>query len=464
MAYADMPEKVNGVRIKKKLKSDSKTILEFEDWNGKSVSRLLSFPCRDLRGGKGDVDLDEFEFYQNQTAIYKSAMYVIGRGWEHIPGGWRLSIGSTPLSKKGLFFRILTELDTYTEFIRFQIPWWHSEHLSTNPFGEDGSIALAPYMTTQERVEVYGTPIIKALFASSVLEDFQQEMELSFQDAKMSFLSYDMIKACMPDGSAKNAEIKGDDIVDDGILENPTVFDLRMNKAEVQAFKTLEDFLTNFDREKHGVIYGGYDVGRKKHASELFLIGFVDGVFVGWLSQTLDKMDFDTQKDYLRRLLKSGIITRLCIDETGLGMDMAEKMSKEFPILVDRVTFTPAQKELMANGLYLAFERKDFLLMNDKEVFRQLHSVKRTITHTRHAKFDVDDDKAHADKFWALALAYYGYSGGNMYPVAIFDKTLEEMGYTTQKTSTGETQIIAPKEPITQEEFFSNLVDDIYND
>lgn len=463
MAYADMPDIIDGVKIKKKLRSDSKTVLEFEDWNGKSVSRLLSFPCRDLRGGKGDVDLDEFEFYQNQEAVYKSAMFVIATAGDHIPGGWRLSIGSTPLSKKGLFFRILTMVDKYTEFVRFSIPWWASRRLSINPFGEDGSIALAPYMTTQERVEVYGTPIIKALFASSTLEDFQQEMELSFQDEKSSFLNYDMIKECMPDGSAKEAEVKGDNI-DDGILEEPTLYDLRLNKAEVPGFKTLDDFLANYNKEKHGIIYAGFDVGRKVHASELWLNGYVGGLMVNWLSETWHKTPYSVQKDNLRRLLRSGIVTRFCIDETGLGNDMAETMKNEFPLLVEPVTFTPANKEMLANGLYLLMQDKGILLLNDREIFRQLHSVKRTLTWTRHAKFDVDDIKAHADKFWACTLAVYGFSGGKLkrHDSSIYDRYLQEQGYDVKETNINgkiEKKVEIPKSPM---EYLQSIEENYY--
>ena len=107
---------------RKDISSDSKTSLEFWDTGRKSKSQLISIPNRTLRGFGtsnpfGGISLDEFAFHKDDDKVYESALPCLTRGG-------LLSIGSTPLSKNGTFYRILTDRDRYKPYQRLTIPWW----------------------------------------------------------------------------------------------------------------------------------------------------------------------------------------------------------------------------------------------------------------------------------------------------------------------------------------------------
>ena len=51
-------------------------------------------------------------------------------------------------------------------------------------------------------------------------------------------------------------------------------------------------------------------------------------------------------------------------------------------------------------------EQREFLLSNDKEFHRQIHSIKRTSNGGKYFRYDAErNEKGHADSFWAWALA-----------------------------------------------------------
>ena len=395
MAWESMPDKINGKRIKKRAISDNKTSLELLDYDGKTTSRLISFPCRPLRGPGGDLVLDELAFYRNGREIYQASQKIIQDGNLQ----WDLEIGSTPAGKKGIFYELVTDINKFKQVKRYEIFWWMSSMLCKDVKRAE---ELAPYMDTEERVYTFGTDTLIMFFETNYLEDFQQEFECAFIDSSYSFLSFEMIRDCMPEGN-----------------------------DELDVFSNLDDFLVNYDKDKHGLIYAGFDVGRRRDASELILLGLKDDKFYCWLSLTWHQKDFEYQLNELRKLLKQGIVVRFCGDETGLGMQLMETLHKEFSYLVEPVGFTAAMKEKMANDLYLLFQNVQLVLPNDKELFRQLHSVRRVVTNSKHARFDVDDNKAHADKFWALALALYSWSGNKNISSMdkFYDRQLEDMGF-----------------------------------
>ena len=60
----------------------------------------------------------------------------------------------------------------------------------------------------------------------------------------------------------------------------------------------------------------------------------------------------------------------------------------------------------MAIDVKRGLEQKEFLLSNDKEFHRQIHSIKRTSNGGKYFRYDAErNEKGHADSFWAWALA-----------------------------------------------------------
>lgn len=85
--------------------------------------------------------------------------------------------------------------------------------------------------------------------------------------------------------------------------------------------------------------FAGYDVARRKHASAYHEYIKVGLAYYLVYRETFHDLSFSAQEKFLRGKMsrKHKRITRLAIDSTGLGMQMAETMAKEFPGRVDEV-------------------------------------------------------------------------------------------------------------------------------
>lgn len=371
----------------KKIIGRSKTRLEFLDRNGRSVSRLISLPCKQPRGKGGDISLDEFAFHARDNEIYTAALPVISRGGS-------IEIGSTPFGNKGKFYEIYTGYEDYAEYTRYNIPWYFSSDLCVNVT----EAAKNKDLTTEDRIMLYGTDIIKKIFRSTPIDDFRQEFECYYRDDLAAFITLDMIRACTPLG--------GNEIDDE-------------DSVEIRMAKRLDDFIIDYDPAIHGSLYAGYDVGRTNDAAELFLLGHnpaTDKKTV-WCNVSLKKTPFDDQEAVLHRMMTQLPIHRLAIDATGIGMQLAEHMSQRYGKKVEACMFTNEFKETMANAVWLSFNRLEYALPADKELAQQIHSIKKSVTAGKHARFDCDaNEKHHADKFWSMALATYAIVNGPTNP------------------------------------------------
>jgi phage FluMu gp28-like protein len=363
MLYESLPAKWRKRRV-----TDNKTELEFEDSKGRRT-RLISLPCREPRGrGKADVNLDELPFMRDPRKIYTAAVPIITRG------NGSLTLGSTPLGKGDIFYEILEgETEKYPRYERYRIAWWDCPEFCIDV---PAARAAAPSMTTDERVARFATEALKEIRGAVDLDSFSQEYELAFVDGAVAFIPWDQIQAATRDA---------DDLPCVSTIEELAALDVA------------------------GPLAAGFDVGRRRNASELVVGRMVGERFVQCLMLTLERTSFDLQEEALVRLLVlRPDVYRLCIDETGLGMDLAERMMRRFPERVEGIGFTAQSKSVLAHGLKADFERRNVQIVADRDLMSQVYSVKRLVTVAGNIRLDTDhDEKHHADKFWALALARY---------------------------------------------------------
>lgn len=387
----------------KRLTSDSKTTLEWEDKNGRSRSRLISWPCKAPRGKGGDISLDEFAFHANDYSIYTAALPIISRGGN-------LEIGSTPFGNKGKFYEIITDTGRFPDFKRIELYWYMSPYLCTNV---KAAIHDAQNLNTQAMVAKYATDVMKDIFENTSLEDFQQEYECAFRDELAAFITLEMIQACTP--------LAGDD-------DNPDSSD------EIEEFKTIDDLILGYRQEKHGYLYAGYDVGRTNDASELVVIGYLPGKDLMQVIASISfrKVSFKEQEANIVRFMKELPIYRFAIDATGLGMNLAENLMGYFPRKVEAVTFTNPVKEDLANNSWLVFDKRKIALPPDRELQQQIHSIRKTITSAKNARFDCDaNSQNHADRFWAMALAIHAVGRGAEANNGFYQRYMKEKGNET---------------------------------
>ncbi len=280
--YEELP-----LAYQKRLIVDSKTELAFEsNGAGHRISRILSVPSKPPRGKKGDVYLDELAHYVNDREVYTGSTALILRSHGQLTGC------STPLGRRGMFWEIaLEELRRYPHHTRQEVPWWLCSF-----FCRDVRAAAvdAPALPTEERVSRFGRQEIVEQFDSLPLDDFQQEFEGRFVDESYSFFSYELILPC--------------------------------THADV----VLCDDFTDFPFPD-GRLVAGFDVGRTHDRSELAVFEEIGGRFHCRLLRRYDQVPFAEQEADLRRMLQALPVARLSVDRSGIGMNLAENLSRDYP-------------------------------------------------------------------------------------------------------------------------------------
>lgn len=358
---------------------DSLTQLEFS--NG---SRLLSHPCRPPRGKpRARIYYDEMAHYQEglDREVYRAGLPAT------VKGGGYIRIGSSPLGARGLFWEIMTEgIRKYPGYDghRWIIPWWHVRYLCNDV---PAALAQAPTLATEDRVRTFGTGPLIEIYENMFLEDFQQEYECSWIDEATAWISWENIKANQDQDlvywHAKNTR-----------------------RARRYLAQVLEAIGKN---EIEGVMSGGIDIGRKKDLTELVVVGkSTTGSRPLRFMVSLDRVEYDEQQALFTEIINALPLTKVLVDETGLGSQLAENLRRDTSGVAEGVMFTQPNKEIWAVETRIQAERVQTPIPPDRELAYQIHSLKRKMSATKHATFDVErNEKHHADKFWAWALALY---------------------------------------------------------
>ncbi len=344
--------------VQKKLVTDSKTELGFEGQRG-GISRILVHPSKAPRGRKGDIYLDELAHYVGDREVYAGSTPLILRS------GGQLTGCSTPLGRRGIFWEIATqELRKYPHHSRQAVPWYLASFFCKDVFA---AAREAPFLPTIEAVARFGTEALLQQFEGLALEDFEQEFGNRFVDTSFAFLPYELILPCTADLELSDEPA--------GLLR-PT-----------------------------GRLVAGYDVGRTKDRAVLSVFEEIDGQAICRMLRSFKNTRFDDQEGELRRLLNVVPLARLSIDRTGMGMQLAENLERDFPNVVGEY-FSNESKERWATNVKILLQRKALVLPRDRRLVADFHAIQRKVLPSGKVAFDADRTAdGHADGFWSVALA-----------------------------------------------------------
>lgn len=356
-------------------------------------ARLLSLPARPPRGkARMNIYLDEFAHVAYDRQIYTAALPVISKGG-------RLRIGSSPLGASGVFWEVFSEqLRRYPGYRRRSTPWWHVWSFCT-----DVATALreAPGLLTAQRVERFGNERIEAIYANMPEEDFRQEYEAEFVDETTAWITWDELAAVQRHDLAC--------VLASGVDE------------ALPAVQQLEALIRAGQAEP--ALACGVDIGRTRNTTEIFAVGLATtGELPLRLAITLDGTEFDAQLGVLITVLTQLPVTAMLIDRNGIGANLAETMERRFPGRALGVAFTNQSKLVWATDAKQLIQQRKTLLPADRDIAYQIHSIKRVVTAARNLVFDTArNEKHHADKFWAWALALAAAAGGLPGPAETVD-------------------------------------------
>lgn len=362
----------------KKIVTDTKTEISFESRAHKRrISKVNSLPSKAPRGKWGDVYIDEFAHCLNDRAIYAGATACTIRHDNQV------TIGSTPLGKRGMFFRIHEQSDAeFRGFWRMDVPWWRCKKFCKDPIE---AAKFAPTLATADRVERFGTRQLYDQFGALPLDDFQQEYELNFQDERIAFFPLELILACCRFDAGDRDDFRG---------------------GTLRIFESPEELA--LEAEGLGPLYAGFDVGRTKHASELIVLEERENRFTLRYKETFRNVPFATQLDKLSHLitLLGNHLRAFRIDRTGLGLNLAEDLFRKFGPKIEQWHFTNQIKVELANNLKILLEGRALDLPKNRDMIGQLGSMKQKISESGNTIFDVSkNEKHHCDLVWGLALA-----------------------------------------------------------
>jgi phage FluMu gp28-like protein len=356
-----------------------------------------------FRSKGGDADADEFAFHAAPRELFK-AMHATAMVWGH-----RLRLWSTH-NGEGSFFNLLVKgaRREATERERGREGEGEAEGAPAAPVSPSTSLPLSrsPRMLVQrvtlpDAVEQGLVEAIKGLKTPNptARREWLEEMRASCPDEdtwneeylcrpsseQASLLSYALIGAC-EEGEVPILDWHGDGARSSESIQNQQ--------------STIQNPVP---------LFAGFDVGRKRDRSVLWVLERVGDVYWTREVRVLEDVNFTAQEDMLHALMAGRRVKRLCVDSTGIGAMLAERLAHRWGHRAEAVHFTAAVKSELAMPLVRLFQDRLVRVPADPVVREDLHKVRKTVTAAGNVRLDAsrDDQTGHADRFWALALAYH---------------------------------------------------------
>ena len=157
-------------------------------------------------------------------------------------------------------------------------------------------------------------------------------------------------------------------------------------------------------------VYVGADVAVRNDLFVVWALERVGDVYWTRLVHAKRGVTFAEIEETLDRVMAGRSVRRLCMDKTGMGEQLAERLRARHGYRFEPVHFTGPVKLDLAMPLRRAFEDRKVRTPAEDAVREDLHSVRKYVTAAGNIRFDVEESDAtdsHADRFWALALAYH---------------------------------------------------------
>lgn len=335
-------------------------VIEFS--NGTKIHALSSNPNA-FRSKGGKVVLDEFAHHKHPDELWAAARPCIT--W-----GYPLRILSTHNGQSCRFYNFIEDIQ------KGNLDW----SLHTTPIQlavKEGLLdKIYGRETTKKEREEWLEEQRKNCFDDYT---WRQEYCCEAVDEACAFLPYDLIASCELD----------------------------------DLYRELESL--------QGNLYVGMDVARRHDLSVIWVLEKLGNVKYTRMVKVMEKTAFNIQEDVLYKILSYPNVKRLCIDESNMGMPVAEEAQRKFgKYKVENISFTESNKESLAYNLRINFENKTVYIPPEHDIREDLHSVRRLTTTTGKIRFDVakSDTTGHADRFWALALALHA-DEGNVEPLYV---------------------------------------------
>jgi phage FluMu gp28-like protein len=361
-------------------------------------TRIIGLPANPdtARGWSANIILDEFALHKDSREIWKALFPTVTRGY-------KIRVISTFKGKTNKFYELFfgaPTLQRYNgkdyEYVGDKGGW--SKHFVNILQAVEMGLKL---------VDEQGKPCDPEDLRLALNDDdaWEEEYMCVPSDEVSAFLTHDLISSC--------EDVK--------VNAAPEWMNLLIKAAEtnyIEFKRTKIEPALPLDVLKNvaflGDLYAGMDIGRKRDLSVIWLDQKINNVLNPLAIIELRRQPFFVQKQVLHSLLALSQLRRVCIDETGIGAQLAEGAQDVYGTSrVEAISFTPESKEALAVGLKQNLEDRGSVLPASSTIRNSLHSVKKYATTTKHFRFDAErtDATGHADHFWAKGLSVQAASG-----------------------------------------------------
>lgn len=287
----------------------------------------------------------------DEFAFHKDSHEIWRALFPVISAGFKLRVVSTPNGKGNKFYELMEDRDLADTWSRHRVDIYEA-------------VAQGLDRDIEELKRGINDP-----------DGWAQEFELQWLDEASAWLSFDLINTC-EDESA-------------GIPE----------------------------RYEGGFCYVGWDVAARGDYSIMWVIEALGDVL--WTRERVElrRASFGSQDAEFDRLMSEYRVSRAAIDQTGMGEKVVyDAQRRNGDSRVFGVLFNQGTKLEMATALKESLEdRRLRLPAGDTMLRADLHSVQRVAGPTGIprlvAERTPDSGGAHADRFWALALAVTASAG-----------------------------------------------------
>lgn len=358
-------------------------------------ARILALPANPdtARGYAGNVVLDEFAIHRDAREIWRAAFGRASRGY-------KIRVLSSPKGQSGKFFELAKELGLAGGHAPADRPvpgqnvgpGFRPGRAGMKPAPTNGllpSSIWSGHWTDIHTAVREGCPLkIDELRAAAGDEDtWLQEYCCVFLGDAQNFIPLELIASC----------------------ESPeATLDFEVPSSKFQVPSVRQPGTWNLEP---GTFFFGMDVGRKHDLSVLVIIEKLGDVCWVRRIQELARASFSLQEQAIADAC--ALCLRGCLDATGIGLQMAERMKERFGGRIEPVEFTLQVKQDLAVRAKRMFEERRIRIPDHPALRRDIGAVKRLITPAGNVRFDADRTEAgHADRFWALALALAAADSG----------------------------------------------------
>lgn len=343
------------------------------------ITVMTSNPKR-FRSKGGDVCLSELAFHQDADEMWKAAAPTAT--W-----GGRIRILSTHNGHSTKFNALLLQARKYEDPEVYGEPKATDINASVHRTDiydavNDGLCEQINAVTHQEQSREEFLASLRAV--CSTQDIWEEEFECNPSREGGSYFPHSLLAHCVSHRSAKPTD------------------DLDTFIADIAARSHLVDRIT-----------GGADIGRHKDRFAVWIWGRLGSTRITMGLLVYQGQPFDVMEHAINSLMNRSFktnnptkrISRLCIDASGLGMQLSERMVKKHRGRVEGVTMTGGVKEDMFTRLRAGVEEITVELPDDSITLGDFSSIRKEITMAGNVRYSAtSNEHGHADRATAAAL------------------------------------------------------------